>query len=245
MSLRNFVTICASPRQHVGKTLLARMLIDFHLRSERKAAGFDLNERDPALSQFQPAHTTISEIGEIKGQMALFDALVADNGAYKVVDLGHDAFEKFFLVAQDIGFAQEARKREVAVVVLYVISPDAASVEAYAALVRLFPQLTLVPVHNELMGSAQHRDKFPPHGKGSQLLHLPMLAPGLRRVIEQRPFSFFEMPGSAAPDVPLDVHIELQRWMRKLFLEFRELELRVMMADLKSSIQAPASGRLL
>ena len=240
MSLRNFVTIFASPRQHVGKTLLARMLIDFHLRSERKVAGFDLNERDAALSQFQPSHATYSEIGEIQGQMALFDALVADNGAYKVVDLGHEVFEKFFLVAQDIGFAEEARKRSVAAIVLYVISPDTASVDAYAALTRLFPKLILVPVHNELLGSAQHRDKFPPHGKGSQLLHLPILAPGLRQLIEQRPFSFVETSGSAGPDVPLDVHIELQRWMRKLFLEYRELELRVMMADLKSSIQAPS-----
>ncbi|MGI8525402.1 MAG: hypothetical protein ACR2K5_04370 [Pseudolabrys sp.] len=237
MSLRSFVTICASPRQHVGKTLLARMLIDFHLRSERTVAGFDLNERDAALNQFHPNHTTCSEIGEIQGQMALFDALVADNGVHKVVDLGHEAFERFFLVAQQIGLGEETRKRKVAAVILYVVSPDAASVEAYAALARLFPQLTLVPVHNEMLGSAQHRDKFQPHGDGSQLLHLPLLAPGLRRVIEQRPFSFVETSGPAAPDVPLDIHIELQRWMRKLFLEFRELELRVLMADLKSSIQ--------
>jgi hypothetical protein len=237
MPLRNFVTIAASPRPHVGKTLLARMLMDFHLQNDRKVAAFDLNVRDAALTQFQPKHTVYSGIEDITGQMALFDALVADDGAYKVVDLGHEEFEKFFLVAQDIGFAEEAAKRSVAVVVLYVASPDAASVEAYAALARLFPQATLVPVHNELLGSAQHRGHFPVHGKGSALLHLPLLAPGLRRVIEQRPFSFVETSGSAAADVPLDVHIEIQRWLRKLFLEFRELELRVLMADLKSSIQ--------
>jgi len=170
--------------------------------------------------------------------MALFDALVIDDGAYKIVDLGHEAFERFFLVAQDIRFADEVRQRSVAPVILYVISPDAASVDAYAALARLFPQAVLIPVHNEMLGSAQHRDRFPPRGKGSALLHVPLLAPGLRRIIEQRPFSFVETSGSAAPDVPLDVHIELQRWMRKLFLEFRELELRVLMADLKSSIQS-------
>ncbi len=96
----------------------------------------------------------------------------------------------------------------------------------------------MAPVHNELLGSAQHRDKYPPHGKGSALLHMPLLAPGLRRVIEQRPFSFVETSGSAAPDVPLEVHIELQRWIRKLYLEYRELELRVLMADLRSSIQS-------
>jgi hypothetical protein len=238
MSLRSFVTIVASPRPHVGKTLLARMLADYHLGNDRKVAAFDLNARDAALTQFQPRHSVTSDITDIQGQMALFDALVADDGVYKIVDLGHEAFERFFLVAQDIRFADEARQRSVAPVILYVISPDAASVDAYSALARLFPQAVLVPVHNEMLGSAQHRDRFPPHGKGSALLHVPLLAPGLRRIIEQRPFSFVETSGSAAPDVPLDVHIELQRWMRKLFLEFRELELRVLMADLKSSIQS-------
>ena len=237
MSLRSFVTIVASPRPHVGRTLLARMLVDYHLNGERKVAAFDLNARDAALAAFQPKHAIYSDIGEIKGQMALFDALVADDGVYRVVDLGPDAFEKFFLVAQDIRFTDEARSRGVAPVILYPITPDTASVDAYAALARLFPQATLVPVHNEMLGPAQHRDKFPPHGKGAALLHVPLLAPGLRRVIEQRPFSFVETSGSAAADVPLDAHIEIQRWLRKLYLEFRELELRVLMADLQGSIQ--------
>ena len=49
MSLRSFVTIVASPRPHVGKTLLARMLADYHLGNDRKVAAFDLNARDAAL----------------------------------------------------------------------------------------------------------------------------------------------------------------------------------------------------
>ncbi len=238
MSLRSFVTIVTSPRPHVGKTLLARMLVDYQLHSERKVAAFDLNTRDAALSAFQPNHTTFSGVADIKGQMALFDALVADDGVHKIVDLGDDMFERFFLIAQDIRFAEEARRRGVAPLILYIGSADTASVEAYAALARLFPQAIMAPVHNELLGSAQHRDKYPPHGRGSALLHMPLLAPGLRRVIEQRPFSFVETSGSAAPDVPLEVHIELQRWIRKLYLEYRELELRVLMADLRSSIQS-------
>jgi hypothetical protein len=238
MSLRSFVTIVASPRPHVGKTLLARMLIDYHLNGGRQTAAFDLNRRDAALSAFQPRHTVFSDLADITGQMALFDALVADDGIYRVVDLGDEAFERFFTVAQDIRFAAEARQHGVAPVILYIASPDAAAAEAYAALARLFPQAILVPVHNELLGPTQHRDKYPPHGKGSALLHLPLLAPGLRRIIEQRPFSFFATSGSAAPDVPLDVHFELQRWMRKLFLEFHQLELRALVADLGTSIQS-------
>lgn len=236
MSLRSFITIVASPRPRVGKTMLARLMADFHLYNGRNVSAYDLNPPDDALSQFLPSHTATASIAEVKGQMALFDELVRDDRNYRLVDVGAESFERFFLLARDIDFAREARKRGLAPVVLYIVSPDAASVDGYAALARLFPDAIFVPVHNEFLGAAQHRDRFPPHGKGSAMLHVPALAPGLRRVTEKKPFSFFETSGSASPDVPIDIHIELQRWLRKIFLEMRELELRVLMADLQSSI---------
>jgi hypothetical protein len=238
MSLHNFVTIIASPRPRVGKTLLARMLADFYLHNGRTVVAFDLNADEPALTQFLPAHSTVAEISDTHGQMALFDRLVAADGAYKVVDLGHKAFRSFFKVAGEIGFAEEARRRSIAPIILFFSSPDATSVEAYADLRRLFPQAALVPVHNEILGSGQHRDKFPVPSAGSVLIHLPVLAPGLRKIIERRPFSFVDSGGAAPNDIPLDAHIELQRWLRRVFLEFREMELRVLMVDLQSSLQA-------
>jgi hypothetical protein len=64
-----------------------------------------------------------------------------------------------------------------------------------------------------------------------------VLAPGLRRYIEKPPFSFADSRLANAKDIPLDVHIELQRWLRKIYLEFRELDLRILLADLQSSIR--------
>ena len=236
MSLRSFVTVVASLRPRLGKTFLARMLCDFHLHDGRNVAAFDLNADDSALSQFMPGHSAPADVTNINGQMALFDRLIADDGAHKVVDLGHEAFKDFFKVAHDIGFAAEARQRGAAMVVLFIASDDAAASEAYAALRRDFPQAIIVPVHNEFLGSAQHRDKFPSTGSGSAMVHLPALAPGLRRITERKPFSFVDTRGGS-PDIALETHIELQRWLRRVFLEFRELELRVLLSDLQSSIQ--------
>jgi hypothetical protein len=41
----------------------------------------------------------------------------------------------------------------------------------------------------------------------------------------------------AAVGIPLDAHIELQRWLRRIYLEFRELDLRILLADLQASIR--------
>jgi hypothetical protein len=238
MSLRSFITVVTSPRPRVGKTLIARLMADFHLHNSRTIAAFDINGDDAALSQFIPSHSAPADVAEIHGQMALFDRLVADDGSYKIVDLGHAALKPFFDVAKQIDFAAEVRRRGLAVVVLFVATPDATSVEAYANLRRDFPQAAIVPVHNEILGVAQHRDKFAVPASGALPIHVAALAPGLRKIIDRRPFSFAD--SSAAPiDVPLEMHVELQRWLRKIYVEFRQMELRVLLTDLERSLGAP------
>jgi hypothetical protein len=237
MALRNFVTIVASPRPRMGRTLIARMVADFHLHNGRSIAAFDINPDDPALAQYLPDYAAQADVTEIHGQMALFDRLVAEDGVHKIVDLGHPAFKTFFKVAKDIGFAQEARRRDIAPVVLFVVAPDQGSVEAYAALKRDFPKAAVVPVHNEGLGGAQHRDKFSALGPSALLLHFPALAPGLRKQIERRPFSFIDSRYSAGGDISLESHAELQKWLRRIFLEFREMELRVLLSDVQNSLQ--------
>jgi hypothetical protein len=243
MSLRSFITVVASPRPRVGKTLIARLMADFHLHNGRTIAAFDINGDDAALSQFIPSHSAPADVTEIHGQMALFDRLVADDGSYKIVDLGHSAFKPFFEVANRIDFSAEVRRRGLAVVVLFVATPDATSVEAYAQLRRDFPQAAIVPIQNEILGAAQHRQKFAGPSAGALPVHLAALAPGLRKIIDRRPFSFANTSG-APIDVPLELHIELQRWLRKVYVEFRQMELRVLMSDLARSLgESPRSNR--
>src|SRR6185312_8821243 len=232
MSPRNFITVVCSPRPRVGKTLVARLLADFHLHNGRKIAAFDVNADDAALSEFLPEHAARAEVTEIGGQMALFDRLVADDGTYKIVDVGHPAFKSFFAVARQIDLAEELRRRGSALVALFVATPDATSVEAFAQLRRDFSQAAIIPVQNELLGPAQQREKFAAPGAGSKAVHIPALAPGLRKVIDRRPFSFADTAG----DIPLETHLELQRWARKIHVEFREMELRVLLSNLQSSL---------
>ena len=46
--------IIASPRPRVGKTLLARLLIEFFRANNRPLVGYDLNPREPSLSAIFP-----------------------------------------------------------------------------------------------------------------------------------------------------------------------------------------------
>ncbi|HET7384915.1 MAG TPA: hypothetical protein VFJ59_20330 [Pseudolabrys sp.] len=190
MSFRNSVTIVASPRPRVGKTLLARLLTDFHLQEGRSVAAFDLNAGAGALAQFLLEHVTRSAIDDLKGQMALFDRLIADDGAAKIVDVGRTSFESFFKLASQFGFAEEARSRGIARAVLYVMTPDGTSFEAYRRLRSRLPEAELAPVHNEIFGAAQYRNKYAPLGSGTVVVRLPLLAANVRKYVERAPFSF-------------------------------------------------------
>jgi len=236
MSFRTTVTIVASPRPRVGKTLLARLLTDFHLHEGRDAAAFDLNAGDNALAQFLPEHAAGASISDIRGQMALFDALVAADERPKIVDLAANAFEAFFALAGQIGFAEEARARGVAPAILYVLTPDATSIAAWRGLRRHFPQMMLAPVHNEMFGPSPPRARYG-LSASDPVARLPMLAPALRKYIDAPPFSFAGAQMANATGIPLAAHIELQRWLRRIHLEFREFEQRVAEWD-----PAPAVG---
>jgi hypothetical protein len=240
MSFRQTVIIVASQRERVGKTLLARLLIDFHRHENRAVAGFDLDTGSRMFARFLPEHVSVAAIDDIQGQMALFDRLVATDDVNKVVDLGHDSFDRFFEVAHRIGLAEEALRRAIAPAILYVLTPEPAAVDRYRMLRDRFPDLTLTPVHNELFGILHQREAHPLLEAGTSVLRLPALAPALRKYIETPPFSFAEADLAGATTIPLEAQIGLQHWLRRVYIEFRELDLRVLLADLRSSIRLPS-----
>ena len=89
----------------------------------RPVAAFDVNPDEFTLVDHLPAYTAAASLDDTRGEMALFDQLVAEDQVPKVVDLGHALFDRFFTVMQEIDFAAEARRRAVAPMVLFVADP--------------------------------------------------------------------------------------------------------------------------
>ena len=237
MSVRTPVFVVCSPLERVGKTLIARLLAEFFIADGRYVECFDVNTDHPSLADYLPDRTTTSAITDTRGQMALFDQLIRPDAAPKVVDLGHGAFERFFTVVGQVSFAEEAQRHGVQVVVLFVASPSPLAAQAYATLLRWLPGLVLVPVHNEVLGRTLPRDKYPTGGGASLPLRIPQLASGLHRIVIQPSFSFADFRGGKFRDVSEAYRYELESWVKRIFVEFRELELRLLLATLRLSLQ--------
>lgn len=223
--------IVASPRPRVGKTLIARLLIEFFRAGERDVIGYDLNPREPTLAGHFPHLITTVDIADTRGQMALFDRLIAGAPRTTVIDLGYGRFDEFFAVLSEIGFVAEARRRAIEPIVLFVADPAPATVRIYGELRDRLEPAVFVPVHNEAVSIMFEKEDFPPSRPQYGVIRIPRLSPIVRGVVDRPSFSFgaylTERPGG-----PTEIH----SWIGAIFAEFRDLELRLLMGRLGTSL---------
>jgi hypothetical protein len=232
------VFIVASPRPATGKTFLARLVIDFLRMNGGPFEGFELAPGDEALSDQLPDLTTLSDLDSTKARMRLFDRLITTDGVAKVVDVGHLAFPRFFSVMDEIQFAEEAQRRSLEVIVLYAANAHPTSVKAYDILQRRMPSLILAPVFNDgILKGKKLRDQYPFTRAAAVPLHIPLLPPPLKTHAERSGLSFVDFHSQSSAPVPIGPAFELRSWTKRVFLEFRELELRLLMEKVKASLK--------
>jgi hypothetical protein len=232
------VFIVASPRPVNGKTFLARLVIDFLRMNGGPVEAFELAPGDAALSDQLPDLTSYSDLERTKGRMRLFDRLITSDGVAKVVDVGHLAFQRFFSVMDEITFAEAAQRRSLEVIVLYAADAHTTSIKAYDILQRRLPSLVLVPVFNDgILKGKKLRDQYPFTRAAAVPLQIPLLPPALKAHAERSGLSLADFHSQASAPVPFGPGFELRSWTKRVFLEFRELELRLLMERLRASLK--------
>jgi hypothetical protein len=226
---RQPVYIICSPRSRVGHTLLARALIEYVLSDGRRALGFDVNPDDRSLARHLPLHALPASIVDTRGQMALFDRLIVNDGAVKVVDLAADQFQAFFDVMFHVGFAGEARSRGIDTIVLFIVGDDRKSESAYRRLLLRREQFAVVPVENPAIVAAPSLNSTSfPHVASTFLVPVLPHAHG-NTIAEHANFSFADALTHPAGHPP-----EVSAWVGRMFLAFRDLERRLQLADFAS-----------
>jgi hypothetical protein len=215
--------IVCSPCRCVGKTLVSRLLTEFYVVDDRPVAAFDLADEGPQLADYLPDVTTISDIGDTRGQMAFFDRLLAHNHGAKVIDVSHRTFKTFFSVVQEIRFFQEAHHRFIEPLILFIIDPDPKSVKAYATLRDSFEDASLLPVRNRIEASTIRYGDTTTNGFPASL-DIPLLGLSLRALIDRQSFSFSQFWSARSANLPTSLDEELWGWVEGIFVQIRSLE---------------------
>jgi len=230
--------VICSPQRCVGKTLLARLLAEFHLIDGRPVTAFDLADEGPQLADYLPHATTIADISDAPGQMALFDRIIADRQSTKIIDLSHRTFKDFFTIAEKIGFFAEARRQGIEPLILFMIDPGPKSAKAYTILRRWCAEASLMPVRNQLVAKGiPYCAAFPNQSTVSVSLEIPLLGASLKTLVGQQSFSFARFWRTTPVSLPVRLDDELRAWIKRLFLQFREIELWLMCEDILSALK--------
>jgi hypothetical protein len=217
---RTPVYIICSPRPLVGKTLIARLLSEFLLLKNGTVAAFDINLKEPSLLDYLPGITETAEVDDTFGKMALMDRLIVNDALAKVIDLGFHAFDEFFKMSEEIGFMKEAARRGVAPVILFVADSDRTSERGYAMLQQQIPPNALVTVDNEYVV----RGELPATMAHGRILGIAALPVFLKTYIDRLTFSFTDYLRHEK-----DSSTELHQWIRSNYLNFREVELNLIL----------------
>jgi hypothetical protein len=182
MAVQPTIYIVASDQHRNGKTFVSRLLVDYLLLDGRDPFVIDTDAPDGPLRNYFPGRTALADFAAIKGQMKLFDTILASPGRDYVVDMPARHTESFFAAERDLSFFAECKKAGFRVFLFFVVDDSFTSLKAARALEH-YPGIDLfVPVRNMMVRSSWPED--------DGALTIPYLAAPVASAITHRRFSF-------------------------------------------------------
>lgn len=219
------IHVICSPQGHVGTTLTARLLLDFFMSQSVTALGFDTNHLDPGLASIFPRDVATVDLSSTRGQMALFDSLIEDDKVTKVVDLWHVSYDHFFRQAEDIGFFQEARGRNLQCFILLQMDPKNRFAREIRTLQNRCPGAEVVLVENEeLARLSEEPDSHGPASPGQRRLTIPRLDPVVRRLLTHPEILIHRFVCMLVPEELRTLQDQLRRALLPIFTQFEIID---------------------
>ena len=221
------IAVVCSDRHRNGKTLLARVLVDFLLLEGRDPYCLDLNPMEAVLRRFFPGRTALVDFTLVTGQMKVFDTILAGHGRDYVIDVPAEQLPRFCEVIRGLQFRKAYAAAGFSFVVIYIIDADEDSLKTAAAVEELLTPDLFVPTANRFVGSAL------PDGVPGPVLTMEKLDPDLHAIITYKRFSFRSFLLGEESGVPLRLRPNLRTFLHTLIGGFREIEPALSLQKLK------------
>ena len=218
MASTPLIAVVTSDRHRNGKTLLARVLVDFLLLEGRDPYCLDLSYPEGTLRSFFPGRTALVDFEHVPGQMKVFDTILAGPGRDYVIDVPAQQLPRFCEAMRDLEFRKAYEAAGFRLVLIYIIDADEESLKTAAAVEELLTPDLFVPTANRHVGSAL------PDGVPGVVLTMEKLDPDLHAIISHKRFSFRNFLQGEEGGVPLRLRTNLKTFLHTLMGGLRELE---------------------
>jgi hypothetical protein len=123
------VVIVGADKGGVGKTTVARTLLDYLGARLVQARAFDTESPRGTLKRFHPELTEVVDITLVADQMKIFDTLNSAGAAVTLIDVRAGLMSPTLKALRDIGFIDAARKGQITFALFHILGPSIASLD--------------------------------------------------------------------------------------------------------------------
>ena len=126
------VVLVGADKGGVGKTTVARTLLDYFSAHQMPMRAFDTEAPRGTLKRFHPDVTEIVDITSVPDQMKIFDTLSSRHASVTVIDVRAGLMSPTLKALRDIGFIEAAKKGQLTFAVFHILGPSIASLDEIA-----------------------------------------------------------------------------------------------------------------
>jgi len=127
---RPAVLIVGADKGGVGKTTIARTLLDYFSARKVPIRAFDTEAPKGTLKRFHPEATDIVDVNLVPDQMRIFDTL--SESQITMIDVRAGLLSPTLRALRDIGFIDAAKKGQITFAVFHILGPTIASLDEIA-----------------------------------------------------------------------------------------------------------------
>jgi hypothetical protein len=113
------VILIGADKGGVGKTTVARTLLDYFTAQEIPMRAFDTEAPKGALQRFYPKTTEIVDVSEVSGQMRIFDSV--SDSSVTVIDVRAGLLSSTLRTLRNIEFLDSAKKGQLTFVIFHIL----------------------------------------------------------------------------------------------------------------------------
>ena len=126
------VILVGADKGGVGKTTVARALLDYLIAHNIPTRAFDTEAPKGTLRRFHPDITDVVDITSTSDQMKVFDTVSTSSAKITVIDIRAGLLSTTLRSLRDIGFLDAAKKSQLAFAVFHILGPSVSSLDEIA-----------------------------------------------------------------------------------------------------------------
>jgi hypothetical protein len=144
------VILVGADKGGVGKTTVARTLLDYFSAHQIPVRAFDTEAPRGTLKRFHPDITEVVDVTSVADQMKIFDTLGGADSRVTVIDVRAGLLSSTLKALSEIGFIESAKKDQITFAVFHILGPSIASLDEIAETARSVGDASYFLVKNRI-----------------------------------------------------------------------------------------------